>query len=78
MIPTNKPIINRTIFCLCLISAWALPSVFLYAFLAPNGMAWWWNGIGIICALIMYLLAFILTFTIGGLRYVLTGREDTI
>jgi hypothetical protein len=76
MLPTNKPIIDRTLLGLMLISAWALPTIFTYVFLTPNDMSWWWNGFGLFCAFLMYVAAFGLTFAIGGLRFVLTGRED--
>lgn len=75
MLPTGNPKFDRTLFALCLISAWTLPSIFLWAFTQPNDLPMWWNGVGIFCACIMYICAFVMTFTIGGLRYVLTGSE---
>jgi len=75
MLPTNKPIIDRILFALMLISAWTLPTVFTYAFLMPNDLLWWMNGIGLFCAAVMYGTAIWLTFAVGGLRFVLTGSE---
>ena len=72
---TKHPTFDRILFALCIISAWALPSIFLWAFTQPNDLPLWWNGAGIICSCVLFLCAFVMTFVIGGLRYVLTGSE---
>lgn len=75
MLPTNNPKFDRTLFACCLASMWILPSIFIYAFLHSSHLPWWWNGIGLACAVLLYLCAFVVTFVVGGLRYVLTGSE---
>jgi len=67
--------IDRFIGALVLIAAWFLPMIFTYAFLAPNDISWLLNAVGLTCAGVMYFCAFTLTFTLGGLRYVVTGSE---
>lgn len=75
MLPTGNPKFDRTLFGFSLISAWILPCIFVWAFTQPNDLPWWWNTTGLVCAVAMFLVAYVMTFTIGGLRYVLTGSE---
>lgn len=75
MLPTGNPKFDRTMFAFCLASMWILPSICTWAFLHANHLPWWWNAMGLACTTLMYLVAIIVTFVIGGLRYVITGSE---
>lgn len=75
MLPTNNPKFDRTLFGLSIISAWTLPCIFVWAFFQPNDLAPWWNYAGLACAALILIFAFVMTFPLGGLRYVLTGSE---
>lgn len=78
---TKHPILDRVLFGLSIISAWTLPCIFVWAFTQPSDLPSWWNYAGLACAAMILIFAFVMTFVIGGLRYVLTGSEfpeDTI
>lgn len=75
MLPTRNPTFDRILFAAGLLSAWTLPSIFVWAFTKVSDMPSWWNYAGLVCAGILYFTAYVMTFTIGGLRYVLTGSE---
>lgn len=74
MFPTRNPTLNRVMFASCLLGAWALPSILIYVFLTSD-MPGWYRIVGASMISLMYVVAFVMTFVVGGLRYVLTGSE---
>lgn len=72
---TKNPTFDRILFAACLLCAWILPTIFVWGFTQRNDFPAWWNYAGLACAGILYFVAFVMTFTVGGLRYVLTGSD---
>jgi len=76
MFDLNKyPVFARILLAGSIVSAWLLPTVFMWASLTNDVYPMWLNICWIVFACLMYGVAFVLTFVIGGLRYVLTGDE---
>lgn len=75
MLPTGNRKFDRTLFGLSIVSAWTLPCIFVWAFLQPNDLPRSMNYAALACAVSIFCFAYVITFTLGGLRYVMTGSE---
>jgi hypothetical protein len=76
MIFTDFPIIDRIFTGFCILCAWFMTGLIVYA--AFNGLGsdrWYWATIGWVCAVSMPVLSFVMTFPCGLLRYTLTGDD---
>ena len=73
---TTNTTIDRIVTAFCLLCAWGLSFLAVYAaFFAAPPMAWYWTATGLVAAIGMPLISTIATFPCGMLRYVLTGDD---
>lgn len=73
---SKNPTIDRIVFALCLLSMWTLPSIFVWISLFRcSHLSWVAPAALLACSAVMYGIAYLVTFPIGGLRYVRTGSD---
>lgn len=73
---TKHPILDRIVFAFCLSGTWILPSVFVWiALFRASHLSWVFPTMLLVCSALMYVIAYIMTFPVGGLRYVMTGSD---
>lgn len=72
----KNPTTDRIVFAFCLISMWTMPSIFVWISLFRcSHLSWYFPTALLVCSAVMYLIAYLVTFPVGGLRYVRTGSD---